>query len=745
MPPNNTGSTRSRQLSRQERIADRLDIDPNDVAVRDTLDRGTQASLTSEGATAAERQARREFASEADFVTRQDVTADADRQALSVSARIAEGRRDDVAERAAADVAQRRQFVSEADLDADVGRRGVQSVSIEEERRDDVEQRAEQSFAADADKISASDVDADLGDRGVSDVAVENKAAVAQRVRQDLASDSEFISTEDVDVEVSDSGVERAAIPESAQKSAAAERFDQQLEAVDVTRQDITQTDSGFAASGDVLKKNAAQSFGDGKTADQEDLAAFIAANSDTNLADEFATALTSDTFQVDEVLKDEPGVPQSAAFLDRARDLTSAVSNNETIDPDRFEGVEPAFDPSTEDFVVADSDDGRTVQLREDAQAEQAAVQYNKQFDSVDVGVGDVESTIDGFEPSESVLRRSAAAETTIPEVATQSDVREFLAEQAPDSGVSDSADVIVDPEVSAEAAFASAGVEDDQLLSQARELGRAVRRDRRINPAAFEGVERDFNLSPGDFTVEETGSGRDLNLTTAARERISAGRLDRQFGSVDIGVGDVEQSGDGFALESDIRRSVAAEQFETQTPLEEVDPSADLTQSGDGFALAGDAQREIAADRFEEQTPIGQVDPQTDVTATGDGFALAGDAQREFAAQQFEQQTALEDVNPNTGLTRAESGFGLSTIGQRQLAAERFEAQTGLEEVDPQQDILLNDDGSATLAGRTENRLAAELLDEQVDADVGVDDVDRVTNPDGSTEFEFDPELNL
>jgi septum formation inhibitor MinC len=163
------------------------------------------------------------------------------------------------------------------------------------------------------------------------------------------------------------------------------------------------------------------------------------------------------------------------------------------------------------------------------------------------------------------------------------------------------------------------------------------------------------------------------------------------------------------------------------------------DVERAGDGFGLDSEAQRRVAADQIEESTPLSAVDPVLDVEQTDEGFGLAGSAQRRFAAEQFEEQTVIEEINPNTGLTRTDDGFGLSTPGQRQLAAQEFEEQTELSEVDPQQDILLNDDGSATLADQTEKELAAELLDQQVDADVGVGDIDRVTDPGGDTEFEF------
>ena len=182
-----------------------------------------------------------------------------------------------------------------------------------------------------------------------------------------------------------------------------------------------------------------------------------------------------------------------------------------------------------------------------------------------------------------------------------------------------------------------------------------------------------------PSDFAVEVTGSG-------------------------------VEQA--GFAEGG--RRRAAARQFESETLLGEVDPTADVTATGDGFGLDQQAQRRAAAEQLERDTPFDELDPDTDVTQTDSGFSLTEGPRRQLAADRLADQTALSDVDPQTDLTASGEGFTLDQTAQRRAAAERFEASTPFDDLGPS-DVTLAD-GQAQLVESRQRELGARQLDDQL-----------------------------
>jgi len=141
------GSSRSRQVDTQQRIASEIGADPDGVAT--TARRGgMEAFLRSSGARQFAASLRNQFASEADFVEADDVAPNVDARDISAAPAVAPGRRDDVAARAREQTAADAEFITASDLEAEVGARGVSSLGIPEGRRDDVAQRARRGLAS---------------------------------------------------------------------------------------------------------------------------------------------------------------------------------------------------------------------------------------------------------------------------------------------------------------------------------------------------------------------------------------------------------------------------------------------------------------------------------------------------------------------------------------------------------------------------------------------------------------------
>lgn len=214
------GSSRSRQVATQQRIASEIGAEPSGVATTATR-RGMDAFLRSSGTRQFAQTLRSDFASEADFVERDDVAADIDPQAIRGSAQVAPGRRDDVAERARSETASETRFVEGDDLDVDVSGRGVTGLSIPEARRDDV----------------------------------------AQRARRGLASEDPFADPEDFAADVTATGIESAGLTEQGAERRASEQFAAETPLNSVGPDDVTQTDSGFVLDSEAQRRSAARQF----------------------------------------------------------------------------------------------------------------------------------------------------------------------------------------------------------------------------------------------------------------------------------------------------------------------------------------------------------------------------------------------------------------------------------------------------------------------------------------------------
>lgn len=187
--------------------------------------------------------------------------------------------------------------------------------------------------------------------------------------------------------------------------------------------------------------------------------------------------------------------------------------------------------------------------------------------------------------------------------------------------------------------------------------------------NVASDFASEADF-VQPSDVDPNVDGEEIAANPVVAAGRRDDVAQRTRQalagkdqfakpsdFG-VDVGRRGVESA----SLTDPGERRRAGRQLEAQTPLSEVDPSADLTESGDGFALDTEAQRRSAARGFEQNTSVfesGDLDPSTDLRDIDSGFGLARDEARQVAAAQIDEQVSAVDVGPDD-ITLEETASG-------------------------------------------------------------------------------------
>jgi len=97
--------------------------------------------------------------------------------------------------------------------------------------------------------------------------------------------------------------------------------------------------------------------------------------------------------------------------------------------------------------------------------------------------------------------------------------------------------------------------------------------------------------------------------------------------------------------------RRRRASRQLEAETPLDEVDPTADLQQADDGLTLDAQARQRSAARGFEDRIDTFEQGELTadDVRQTDSGFGLGRTRAREAAADRIDEQVGAVDVGPD------------------------------------------------------------------------------------------------
>ena len=149
---------------------------------------------------------------------------------------------------------------------------------------------------------------------------------------------------------------------------------------------------------------------------------------------------------------------------------------------------------------------------------------------------------------------------------------------------------------------------------------------------------------------------AGRRDDVAARARSQAAADDEFAQPGDFAAEVGPRGVASLGFSESG--RRNRAARALEAQTPLADVDPTADLEASGEGFGLDDQAARRSAARGFEDSTPLAQgaLDPQADLRDTDGGFGLAAGPAREVAAERLDDELGNVSVAPDdVDLTRA------------------------------------------------------------------------------------------
>jgi len=216
------------------------------------------------------------------------------------------------------------------------------------------------------------------------------------------------------------------------------------------------------------------------------------------------------------------------------------------------------------------------------------------------------------------------------------------------------------VNPNVDPEAISASPAVAPGRRDDVARRA-----RQRTAADAEYIRAE-DLQAEVGPRGVSELGvaAGRRDDVAMRAASGLASESPFAQPGdfSVDVGASGITDSG----LTSSGERRVVARQFEAETPLADVDPTADLQASGEGFALDSGAERRVAARRFEDDIGLfgtGELDPQSDLRDTDGGFSLAREPAREVAAERLDDQVSEVSVSPgDIDLQPVEGGFEAS-----------------------------------------------------------------------------------
>jgi len=387
--------SRSGQNTSASDLASELGIDRSGIGTTERIGGETDIFLRSSGAEQFGDVVQSDFAEATPFVSPADVTPSVDADAISADPQIAPDRRDDVEQRAVEQTAPDIDFVTPADLDADVGASGVTGFAVPEGRRDDVEQRAVEQTAADLQFVQASDLDADVTSEGVTGLAIidERRDDVADRVRSDIAGDSRFVRPGDVDVEVGRLGVESAGLSDAGRdrvesRQAAARRRARRRARNEARREAASELDSEFGdvdiSTGDLTRDG--DSFGLNENTQREIAASeFDAQTPDTDISPGDITD-SGDGFGLD--------------FQASRRVAASSFERDlENVDEVYTSWLEPRGDgfrlnPAGEQLV--------------------ATANIDAQLSAVDIGFGDVTRDGDSFGLSQSGRRKVGANELT-------------------------------------------------------------------------------------------------------------------------------------------------------------------------------------------------------------------------------------------------------------------------------------------------------------------------------------------
>mgnify|MGYP000358997074 CR=1 FL=1 len=346
--------SRDRQEQTAREVAEEIDISREGVGTVDRIG-GLDVFLRSTGAQQFGRNVSQDFASEADFVTSEDVNARVDQDAIAARPLVAQDRRDDVRERARTETAADAQFIERRDVAADVGPRGVSNVRVRERRQDDV----------------------------------------ASRARSELAGEDPFAQPSDFAVDVTSQGVERAALSESGARRRAGRVFESRtpLESVDPSS-DVTETDDGLALTQSAQRRAGAEQLEAQTPFDELDPQSDI-----RDTADGFALAEGPQRELAADRLEDQTRLTD----VNPSSDVTAAGDSFALADPAQRRLAAQQFDADTpvdvspDDVVLGDSG----ARLTQQTQREIGAEQLDAQLPGQTVTPGDVElnETDDGLQ----------------------------------------------------------------------------------------------------------------------------------------------------------------------------------------------------------------------------------------------------------------------------------------------------------------------------------------------------------
>ena len=251
------GTSRSRQLDMQRDIAGEIGVDRGGVATTDRVG-GMNAFLRSSGTQQFAANLRSDFAGAADFVTEQDVAPNVDPQAISADPVVAPGRRDDVAERAREQTAADTQYITDDDLTAEVGPRGVSELGVAERRRDDVAARTRQGLASEDPYAAPGDFEANVTGRGIESAGLTDQGAERRASRQ-FEAETPLRDVEPDDVTATDGGF---GLDTAAQRRVAAREFESDLSIFGSGEldpsSDIRDTEGGFGLAEEPAREVAA-------------------------------------------------------------------------------------------------------------------------------------------------------------------------------------------------------------------------------------------------------------------------------------------------------------------------------------------------------------------------------------------------------------------------------------------------------------------------------------------------------
>jgi len=257
-PRGSRTTSRARQQQLASEVAGDIDVDREGVGTIDRIG-GMDVFLRGPGPRQFGQQVADEFASSADFVTGADVAPNVNAADISAAPAVAEGRRDDVAQRARQQTAADAQFITRDDLDVEVGDRGVTGLGVAPGRRDDVAQRAERGLAADDPFAKPGDFDAEVSASGIESAGLTD-AGARRRAGRQFESETPLGSVDPAtDVTATSDGAFR--LNAGAQERIAARRFEDQFDAFgqgELDSSDVRETGSGFGLGESAAREVAA-------------------------------------------------------------------------------------------------------------------------------------------------------------------------------------------------------------------------------------------------------------------------------------------------------------------------------------------------------------------------------------------------------------------------------------------------------------------------------------------------------